>query len=200
MQSTQKLTVIAVFTSLIIASDFALTPVYNVKLLDTLVFSSAYSFGFRIGASIAILSEFIWGVVSPNGFGGLIIPFLIAGELLYVVAGCMASKIWKIQDIKALSPTNLFFGASVAICAFIWDLETNLATGLLEGARTMWQYLAVVSLGIPFAVVHEISDFVIGAALAPIVILCFRRYSLRVGRDAQVVPVSGSSARTTSGN
>ena len=64
----QTLSMIAIFTSLIIASDYALAPIYNVKLMDTLVFASAYSFGFKVGASIAILSESIWSVVNPTGF------------------------------------------------------------------------------------------------------------------------------------
>ena len=104
MRTTRALTLIAIFTSLILASDYALSPVFNVKLLDTLVFVAAYTFGFRIGASVAILSEFIWGTVNPNGFGGLIIPFLILGELIYVIAGYLASKMWKIDEIKTLSP------------------------------------------------------------------------------------------------
>ena len=57
MQSTRTLSLIAIFTSLTIASDYALAPVLNVKLMDTLVFSTSYAFGFRIGTSIAILSE-----------------------------------------------------------------------------------------------------------------------------------------------
>ena len=102
MHHTKDLTIVAVFTSLIIASDYALAPVFNVKLVDTFVFSSAYSFGFRIGAYIAILSEFIWGVISPNGFGGLIIPFLVVGELLYAFAGYSASKILEIERSQSL--------------------------------------------------------------------------------------------------
>ena len=109
MRSTQTLSIIAIFTSLIIASDYALAPVSNVKLLDTLVFSSAYSFGFRIGASIAVLSEFIWGVVSPYGFGGLIIPFLVAGELIYAFAGYSASRIWKFNEVSGCFGTHEIF-------------------------------------------------------------------------------------------
>ena len=177
MQTTRTLALIAIFTSLILASDYALSPIFNVKLLDTLVFVSAYTFGFRIGASVAILSEFIWGTVNPNGFGGLIIPFLILGELIYVVAGYLASKMWEMDEIKALSPRNAFFGATLAICAFFWDLETNLASGFLEGARTLVQYVPFLIAGIPFAIPHELSDFVFGATLAPIAMLYLRRYS-----------------------
>lgn len=186
MLSARILALIAIFTSLILASDYALSPVFNVKLLDTLVFVSAYVFGLRIGASIAVLSEFIWGLVSPNGFGGLVIPFLIAGELIFVAAGYFANKLWKIDEIKSLSSRNLFLGATLAICAFLWDLETNLATGFLEGARTPLQYVPFLIAGIPFAIPHELSDLVFGTALAPVAIVYLRRYSYRMERAQDI--------------
>ena len=187
MHHTKDLTIVAVFTSLIIASDYALAPAFNVKLVDTFVFSSAYSFGFRIGAYIAILSELVWGVISPNGFGGLIIPFLVVGEVLYAFAGYSASKIWRLNEVRALSPKNLFFGATLAICAFFWDLETNLASGLLYGAHTFIQFLPVLLAGIPFAIAHELSDFALGATLVPIVILYFSRHSNQFRKDTELV-------------
>lgn len=190
MQSSRTLTVVAIFTSLILASDYSLSPVFNVKLLDTLVFISAYAFGFRIGASVAVLSELIWGTVNPNGFGGLIVPFLIAGELLFATAGYSASKIWKIEEVKALSATNLFFGAILCICAFIWDLETNLATGFLYGARTLVQYIGFLILGIPFAIPHELSDFIFGATLVPIAVVYLRRRSYNLSSHEITVKVS----------
>lgn len=71
----------------------------------------------------------------------------------------------------------MFFGATLAVCAFLWDLETNLASGFLEGARTLVQYLPFLVARIPFAIPHELSDFVFGATLAPTAILYLRRYS-----------------------
>jgi uncharacterized membrane protein len=175
MSSTRTLSIIALFTSLIIASDFALTPALNVKVLDTIVFSVTFVFGFRIGASVAMLSEFIWGSISPYGFSLPIMPFLVIGELLYVVAGYFASKIWGREVFSPVSSRNLYFGAVLAICAFVWDLETNLATGLIEGAKTLSAYLVVLAFGIPFAISHELSDFFLGAALAPLLIVYSRR-------------------------
>jgi hypothetical protein len=160
---------------MIIASDFVLTPFLNVKLVDTLVFASAFAFGYRIGAYVGMLSEFIWSLVSPYGMGLYVMPFLVGGELLYAFAGYYASKIWGRGNVSILSSENLYFGAILAICAFIWDFETNLATGLLAGARTLSGYLIFEVSGIPFMIPHEISDFVLGSFLAPLVILYFSR-------------------------
>jgi len=182
MKSSRTISVIAIFTSLIIASDFALTPALNVKLMDTLVFSSTFAFGFKIGASIAILSELIWSIVTPYGFFLPITPFLVGGELLFAFAGYFASKIWNYDNVSPLAAENLFFGSILAICAFIWDFETNIATGLIAGAHTLLTLFAFEfnPATLYFSLAHEVSDFVFGSSLAPLVIYYLRKNSGRI--------------------
>ena len=197
MQSARTLSLIAIFTSLTIASDYALAPVLNVKLMDTLVFSTSYAFGFRIGASIAILSELVWSVVSPYGLSVPIIPFLVLGELLYAVAGYCASRIWGMEKPSALSSRNLFFGAILAICAFVWDFETNIATGLLAlwPRENLLGVLIFEVTGIPFMIAHELSDFILGATLAPIIIIYSRRLMGNHSISAEIPVLAQSEAK-----
>jgi hypothetical protein len=174
--SARIISIVALFSSLIIATDFALTPVLNVKLMDTLVFSSAYAFGFRVGAYIAVISELIWCFASPYGNAGYNIPFLVGGELIFAFAGYAASKIWgSPKDLTKFSEKNLFFGAILAICAFVWDFETNIGTALIASAHTFDALIAFEVAGIPFMILHEVSDFALGAVLAPLVIVYFFR-------------------------
>lgn len=173
------MSIVAMFTSLVIASDYALAPALNVKLMDALVFSSAYAFGFRVGAYIAVMSELIWCVASPFGNAGYISPFLIAGEMIFVVAAYFCSKLWKMSEVTALSYRNVFLGATLAICAFVWDFETNLATGLLAlwpNHLTLAGVLVFQVLGVPFMIPHELGDFVLGSFLVPVVIAFCRRH------------------------
>jgi hypothetical protein len=192
MNATRRITLIAIFTSLAIATDYAMAPIYNVKLVFTLVFASAYSFGFKIGAAIAILTELIWGIVSPSGFGGLNIPFLVGANIIYAVAGWGASKVWG-YEIKPVSQINIFFGSIMAICAFLWDTITNFGTGIIEvwPHVTLTALLGAEALGIPFMVFHELGDFVIGSALAPIIIV----YFLKIFGE-QRVPLAKKHAMT----
>ena len=182
MRASSSLAGIAVFTALIVGSDFGLAPFADVKLLDTIVFVVAFVFGFRVGATVAVLSETIWSVVSPWGIAGAITPFLVGGELLFALAGFAASKVWETpRNLSVFSARNAFFGATLAICAFIWDFETNIATGIIAGAQTFSGLLAYEVFGIPFMISHELSDFALGSILAPIAIV----YSSRVfGRRA----------------
>jgi len=163
--------VVAAFSALAIGSDFALAPYVNVKLMDTIVFVAAFLFGFRAGAGVAIVSEAAWSVVSPWGSAGAITPFLVAGELLFAAAGWWSSKYWR--GPGAVASRVVFIGAVMLVCAFLWDLETNAATALLAywPGLTLGKLLLTEVAGVPFAVPHEIADFLFGALVAPAAIL-----------------------------
>jgi hypothetical protein len=178
LRSTTEAAVIAVFTAMVVGSDFALTPYVNIKLMDVTVFIVAFVFGFRPGAAVAVLSETIWSVVSPWGFAGAITPFLVGGELLFAAAGWGASRVWG-RDGKVLSPTALFFGATLAICAFAWDFETNAATALIATwpgtSLSQVVFYELQGFVFPTPLAHELWDFVLGAVLAPAAILAMPR-------------------------
>lgn len=187
MRTSQSLAIIAVFTALAIGSDFALAGIPNVKLVDTLVFLSAYLFGFRVGASIGILSEFIWAYASPWGSPGFIASFLMAGEVIYAVAGATAARFWWSESLSNPGK-GLIFGSLLAICAFLWDLETNFATALIAywPAVTVPKVITTVLLGIPFMLSHEVSDFALGLVLVPVILLTIPRL---VGQRLMTRPI-----------
>jgi len=168
---TKEIALVAAFTALAIASDFALADIPNVKLVDPIVFSVAFVFGFEMGVYVGVLSELIWGTLSPYGFGGYIIPFLVGGEVLYALAGWAAARVWAGESSR-LSSRNLYFGAALSLCAFLLDLETNAGTALLSfwPSLTVQKLLATEALGVPFMVSHEVSDLFTGAVLAPFII------------------------------
>lgn len=172
MQETSKVAVVAVFTAMVVGSDLVLSgPEFsNIKLMDTLVFVSAYVFGFRVGASVAVLAETVWSFASPIGMAGAITPFLVGGEVLFALAGWAASRSWGGKP-KILSMNSLYIGALLAICAFAWDLETNAVTALIAfwPSVTVPELLATMFGPLPliFALAHEGSDFVLGTLAAP---------------------------------
>ena len=173
---SRSVAAVAVFTAAIIGSDFALAQFPNVKLLDTMVFLASFIFGLGTGAAVATVSETIWSFVSPYGIAGSITPFLVIGELVFAVAGWAASRVWG-SRVGILSPSSLFIGATMAICAFLWDLETNAATALIEfwPQLTLQKLLATEALGALFMVSHELSDFLFGMILIPLVVIVLPR-------------------------
>ncbi len=175
---TRDLALVAAFTALAVASDFALTDLPNVKLVDPIVFAVAFVFGLEMGVYVGVLSEVIWGTLSPFGFGGYIIPFLVAGEVLYALAGWAASRFWGGEGSR-VSTRNIYLGAILALCAFLWDFETNAGTALLLywPAMTLQNLLRTEFLGITFMVNHELADLVTGTVLVPLIIFYASRFA-----------------------
>jgi hypothetical protein len=167
---------LTIFTALIVGSDFALAGVPNVKLVDTLVFVAAYMFGLPIGASVGILSELIWAYASPWGMPGYIAPFLVLGEVSYALAGSLAARLWAIEP-GFRSGKSLAIGGLLSLCAFLWDLETNLGTALVAfwPSLTLANVLGTELFGIPFMFSHEVSDFMFGMLLVPVIIMMLPR-------------------------
>jgi len=177
MRSTD-VAVVAVFSATVVASDFALAGFVNIKLMDTIVFLVSFVFGFKQGAAVAVVSETVWSVVSPWGPAGAMMPFLVGGELIFAAAGWGASRVWG-NDRKVLSPTAIFIGATLAICAFVWDFEANAASALIiNWPRLTFGELVAYELSgfvFPTPLAHELWDFVLGALMAPAAILAIPR-------------------------
>jgi hypothetical protein len=174
---TKDLALVATFSALAVASDFALTDLLNVKLVDPIVFSVAFVFGLEMGVYVGVLSELVWGTFNPWGFGGYIIPFLVAGEVLYALAGWATARVWKEQS-SPISARNFYFGAALAVCAFLWDLETNVGTATIASwpSLTLSTIASYELVGIPFMMAHEVSDLATGAILAPLIIFYASRF------------------------
>jgi uncharacterized membrane protein len=162
--------VVAVFSALVVGSDFALAPFVSFKLLDSIVFLVSFVYGFRQGAAVAVVSETVWSVVSPWGVAGVITPFLVGGELVFALAGWASSRVWSTEG-KVISPTAVFIGATLALCAFLWDFETNAVTALVwyGPGLTVPQLLITEIQGFVFPVplAHELADFALGTMLVP---------------------------------
>ena len=104
-------------------------------------------------------------------------PFLVGGELLFALAGYGAARVWRREG--RTYPNPLFVGALLALCAFLWDFETNAATAMIAfwPGVTVSNFLATEfnPLTLAFTLAHEGSDFLFGVLLAPTFIVMITR-------------------------
>jgi hypothetical protein len=142
-------------TAACIASNYLLIGVVNVKFMDLIVFVSGYSFGPTVGASVGVLTWLVYGFS---------LPILVAtsfGESLYGIAGGLLGA----RGAGAMGsglPANLKLAITGFLLTFVYDLITNIVSGLSAGIPLN---IALVA-GIPFAIAHEFSNtafFFIGA-------------------------------------
>jgi hypothetical protein len=162
--NTIKIAVVAIFCALSIGTDYALVGVPQVKLMDLIVFLGGFLFGAIVGSSVGIISWLIYGSINPAGFEPRIWLATMVAECVYGITGGLLRK--------ALGPTSLdserlrlavLFAAMGFLPTVIYDLATNAVYASVYNTPVL---IAVFVTGAPFAVLHEVSNFMIFGALS----------------------------------
>jgi len=201
-----KAMIVAVFTALSLATNYALIGFQNVKLMDTLVFIVAFLFGVRLGIGVAVSTWLVYGLVNPNGVDGpIILSFLILGECFYALSGAILSRTSVGQElsrmkstddssritgrtsvfrklgrrIRKLNPTRSLVFALVGLQAtFGYDLLTNFASWLFLTTSLYQAFIIGNLVGAPFSIAHEGSNVIFFATVAPAVIVATGRMGI----------------------
>jgi len=180
-----KSSLIAVFTALSLATNYALIDLANVKLMDALVFIAAFLFGWTVGTGIAISTWAVYGFLNPYGQAGFpLIVFLMAGECFYAIGGALMrrSSIGQqlLSDRRLLSGVEIatIFGVAGIALTFAYDLLTNFATYMFLASSLYEALLIGIITGAPFALVHEVSNCIFFALASPAGIVAGRRIIL----------------------
>jgi hypothetical protein len=131
-------------------------------------FTSFFSFvlglmeGILVGAVFGSFVMLINGFLSPWGFGGLNIPFQIAGM---AIAGSLGGVYRRFMHDISL-PKNFFLETAVlgAFIALVYDLITNLGFGvqlILAGEDSSLALSTTVAYGSFYSLVHIVSNTVV---------------------------------------
>ena len=154
-----RASVIAVMTAACIVSNYLLIGVFNVKLMDLIVFSSGFLFGPTVGASVGILTWLVYGTLNPYGFS---LPVLISTSLMESLYGIVGGFLGTRGSMGVGLSSSLKYGIVGFLLTFVYDLVTNIVSGLSAGIPLT---VALIT-GIPFAIAHEGSNaafFFLGA-------------------------------------
>jgi len=160
---------ISLFTALAITTDYAMFPLSNVKLMDTIVFVSALAFGLEIGVSVGALTWLVYGSVNPLGAaGGALLIILKVSETVYAFLGHLARRFFTFDRGDAPA-RSLFWGFLGLVGALLYDLNTIITPTVLAGVPLTVAFATLIP-AIPFMLAHEISDFVFFAVVGPILV------------------------------
>jgi len=168
----QTASVVATFTALILATNYALIGIPNVKLMDLLVFIAGFRFGCLVGASVGALSWCIYGTLNPYGFS---LPILIStslGETIYgLVGGLLRMPVHNPINKAEWLTFSIKFGVFGFLLTFLYDLETNLVFAYTFGVPVP----VALAMGVPFAVTHEVSNALLFALAGPPIVFALKK-------------------------
>ena len=163
---TRRISVIALLTALNLSTDYAMFPLFNVKLMDSIVFFAGLMFGLEVGLSVGALTWLVYGTINPLGSapGGLLI-FLMLSEMIYAVFGWLTAR-WLDFSGYRIPERCLLFGFLGFIGAFLYDLNTIVTYAVFLGT-SLPAALLLLFPAVPFMIAHEASDFAFFATVVP---------------------------------
>ncbi len=164
------------FVALILASNYALAALPNVKLFDLLVFVAGYTLGLRRGATVAVAAWLVYGQINPWGVAHpQLLLTLMASETLYAAAGAVVRRFVSPDRIR-LRPgvVSLAFLLPALVATPMYDLATNIYTGYHwaviagSGEYARWLGIALFNPGaLFFMAVHLSANLIFFPVFGP---------------------------------
>ncbi len=184
LRPSQKIAIVSLMTALAVVTNYAMLPLSNIKLMDTIAFVSALMFGLNVGVSVGALTWLVYGTVNPYGSDpGALLLILILCETIYAFLGVLARKASGFS-LASVPEKCLLWGSMGLIGAFAYDLVTNVVPPLISGASLG---VALTSVLFPatilFMLAHEISDLAFFAVAGPVLVQVIMKVMRQTGAD-----------------
>jgi len=163
--NTRRLAFFIIMTALCLAIQIAPRPP-NVEFTSFFSFIVGLAEGAVIGAFFGSFVMLINGFVSPYGFGGLNIPFQMAGMIIAGGLGGAYRKFTPNMNFSArFSLETAVLGALIAL---VYDVITNLGYGMqlvLTGESLSLALFTALAVGAFYSLLHIVSNSVVFGVL-----------------------------------
>jgi predicted membrane protein len=167
--NARKLAFLIILTALCLALQITPRPP-NVEFTSFFCFVMGLTEGALFGAFFGSFVMLINGFLSPWGFGGLNIPFQMAGMIIAGALGGVYKRFTR--DISFSARFSLETAILGAFIALTYDLITNLGFGIqlvLVGESPSLALLTTIASGSFFSLVHVVSNILVfGILFLPI--------------------------------
>lgn len=88
---------------------------WNIKLMDSLIFIAAFLFGLQVGLGTAVSTWMVYGFLNPYGQDDpVLLAFLISGECFYAISGALLSRATIAKDLMRISQHQIPNGKLLA--------------------------------------------------------------------------------------
>lgn len=173
----RELLVPALFVSVILVTNYALSSVPNVKMFDLLVFVAGYSLGLRRGSLVAVAAWLVYGNINPWGVAPApLLVTMMGAQIGYSVLGSLTRRFVSPDKIKhGPSRLTLALLVSALVGTLAYDFATNLYTAFfwagIAGSMDYSRWLMTTLFGpgaVLFMVLHLGSNLVLFPVFGPL--------------------------------
>ncbi|MCK4484931.1 MAG: hypothetical protein KAU89_08900 [Candidatus Thorarchaeota archaeon] len=162
MKPSQRVSITSIMTALALVGNYSLVGIPNVELGSTILFTTAFVFGFPMGVTCVLLMSIIYASFNPWG------PFVphiwltqVIGWLFMVAVGAIMGN--RVTENSSGEPQRQELAGVGAFVTVFYDLITTLG---YSWAFSVPYSVALISL-LPFMIIHVVSNTLIFAAVTP---------------------------------
>ncbi|RDE11189.1 MAG: hypothetical protein C4K47_10495 [Candidatus Thorarchaeota archaeon] len=186
IRRSQWVALTGIMSGLALLGNYALVGVPNVEMGSSILFVTAYVFGFHMAIWCTLIMSIIFGMFNP---WGALLPQIylcqLAGWFVVVAAGAIEGRNRGTAPTSQTSPIE--FGVLGAVTTLFFDLITNLGFSWAFDLP----YFGVVAYGLPYMMVHVTSNFFIFLVVVPVISrLIDRSFGAAIWRNVIEHPVS----------
>ncbi len=163
LRPAERVALSGLLAALAAAGGFALAGVPNVEVVSLLVFLSGHLYGAALGAVVGALGEGLYSGANPLGPPP---PPIFAGQVLgMAIAGVAGGIVGALPAPRRGTVRAVIFGAAGVTVTLVFHLLTDAAYALV--ARLTWAYIVA---GIPFYIIHLVTNAGLFAGAGPLVV------------------------------
>jgi len=162
MKPSRRVSITSIMTALAVIGNYSLVAIPNVELGSTILFTTAFVFGFPMGVACVLLMSIIYASFNPWG------PFLpqiwltqVIGWLFMVAVGAIMGS--RTSENSSGAPQRKDLACVGAFVTVFFDLITTLG---YSWAYDIPYLVALISL-VPFMIIHVVSNTLLFAAVTP---------------------------------
>jgi hypothetical protein len=171
-----RLSKMAVLIALALALGYILAAVPNVEGISVVSFVSGYLLGAGSGAVVGALSMLLFSLFNPLGPP---VPAVLAAQVLVMTLIGSAGHLWRALGLAFGRPELVAMGLGACL-TFVYSVAADYGFAVSIGR---WKEpLPVIAAGLPFSVLHMVSNTLIFGGVSAFVI---RKYRLRMENDHQ---------------
>ncbi|MFX1368275.1 MAG: hypothetical protein ACFFAY_06745 [Promethearchaeota archaeon] len=169
MSRSRWVAIAAIMSALAIVGNYVLVTIPNVELGSTVLFVTAYLFGYSMGIWCTTIMAVVFGSINP---WGALIPQIwitqVLGWLYISIAGSIMGS--QSQHIPQESWSRLEIGLVGGIITLFFDLFTNLGYAWAFGVP----YWVSLASGAGFMALHVVTNAIVFAAAVPSLVTAVR--------------------------
>ncbi|MHA1882718.1 MAG: hypothetical protein ACTSUO_06695 [Candidatus Thorarchaeota archaeon] len=162
ISDSKRVSITAIMTALALVGNYSLVTIPNVELGSVILFITAYIFGAQMAVTSTLIMTIVYGSINP---WGAFIPEIwlaqVIGWFFMIAAGVIIGH--KGPGLKQHPHSMVTLGAIGAFLTLYFDLLTSLAYSVVF----QMPYVLALLWGIPFFLVHIVSNTILFAYAIP---------------------------------